>query len=60
MELSLRESVRLGHDYLGVEHILLALLRDGQGQGAKILAEAGLSLDGLREATISVLQRPAK
>lgn len=57
MELSLRESMRLGHRYLGVEHLLLALLRDGKGQGAKLLIDSGLRLDALYATTVSSLPK---
>jgi ATP-dependent Clp protease ATP-binding subunit ClpA len=57
MELSLRESKRLGHSYLGVEHLLLALLRDGKGQGAKVLIDSGLRLDDLYATTLRCLPK---
>jgi ATP-dependent Clp protease ATP-binding subunit ClpC len=37
LELALREAMRLGHNYIGTEHVLLGLLREGQGVGAQIL-----------------------
>jgi ATP-dependent Clp protease ATP-binding subunit ClpA len=50
LELSLREALRRGDDYIGAEHILLGLIREGEGLAAKILTDTGLSLDALRTA----------
>jgi hypothetical protein len=41
LELSLREAMRLGHHYIGTEHILLGLLREGAGVGAQVLTDLG-------------------
>lgn len=57
--LALREAVRLGDKYIGTEHILLGLLRDGDGLAVKILTDAGLTLDDLRAATITMLGKAA-
>jgi ATP-dependent Clp protease ATP-binding subunit ClpA len=59
VELSLREAIRLGHDHIGAEHILLGLLREGNGLAAKILTDAGLALDDLRRATLTALGKAA-
>ncbi|MGH3794157.1 MAG: Clp protease N-terminal domain-containing protein [Pseudonocardiaceae bacterium] len=59
LELSLREAIRLGHNYIGSEHILLGLLRDGDGLAVKILTENGLILDELRRATLTALDKAA-
>ena len=48
LELSLREALQLGHNYIGTEHILLGLIREGEGLAAKILAEADVDLRVLR------------
>jgi ATP-dependent Clp protease ATP-binding subunit ClpA len=56
LELALREAIRLDHNYLGTEHLLLALLRDGSGRGAQLLASAGLSLKELRELTEAAMR----
>jgi len=48
LELSLREALRRGDDHIGAEHILLGLIREGDGLAAKILSETGRSLDALR------------
>lgn len=49
LELSLRESVALEHDHIGTEHILLGLLREGNGLGARVLTEQGVPLQQLRD-----------
>jgi ATP-dependent Clp protease ATP-binding subunit ClpA len=49
LELSLREAVRLKHNFIAPEHILLGILREGQGLAAQILSEAGVDLVRLRE-----------
>jgi ATP-dependent Clp protease ATP-binding subunit ClpA len=48
LELSLREALRRGDNYIGAEHILLGLIREGDGLAAKILTDGGLSLNTLR------------
>jgi len=53
LELSLREALQLRHDYIGTEHLLLGLVREGEGVGAQVLAKLGV--DGLR-ARQAVLQ----
>ena len=55
LELSLREALSLGSDYIGTEHILLALLREGDGVGAQILVGAGVSLSQVRQQIIELL-----
>jgi ATP-dependent Clp protease ATP-binding subunit ClpA len=59
LQLALREAVHLGHNYIGTEHILLGILRDGSGRAAKILTDAGLTLAELRQATITRLDKAA-
>jgi ATP-dependent Clp protease ATP-binding subunit ClpA len=59
LELSLREAVHLKHNYIGSEHILLGLLREGEGLAAKILTDAGLSIEDLRARTIAALDEAA-
>jgi hypothetical protein len=50
LELSLREALHLQHNYVGTEHLVLGLIREGEGVGAKVLTEGfGLSLDRVRE-----------
>ncbi len=55
LELSLREAIALKHNYIGTEHLLLGLLREGNGLGAKILADAGLDFAELRQQTIAAI-----
>ena len=52
LELSLRETIRLHHDHIGTEHLLLGLIREGEGLAAKIICDAGISLDDLRRRTL--------
>ena len=55
LALSLRESLQLGHNYIGTEHILLGLLREGEGVAAQVLTALGADLDGTRERVIQML-----
>jgi ATP-dependent Clp protease ATP-binding subunit ClpA len=52
LELSLRESLNLRHGYIGTEHILLGLLREGEGLGARALAARGVDAGRIREKII--------
>jgi ClpA/ClpB-like protein len=56
LELSLREALQLGHKYIGTEHILLGLIREGEGVAAQVLQKLGASLNRVREQVIQVLQ----
>jgi Clp amino terminal domain, pathogenicity island component len=56
MELALREALALGHNYIGTEHIVLALRRTDEGLAAQILAEQGVSRDDLRAAVLDILE----
>ena len=49
LEVSLREALKLGDNYIGTEHILLGLLREGEGVGAQVLVERGVTLAAVRE-----------
>lgn len=51
LELALREALQLGHNYIGTEHLLLALLRDGDNVGCQVIDALGVSRTGLREMT---------
>ncbi len=55
LELSLREALQLGHNYIGTEHILLGLLREGDGVAAQVLAKLGADLDRVRQQVIELL-----
>ena len=59
MELSLREALRLRHNYIGTEHILLAVLREGEGLAARILGESGVRLDDLRHSVLAAVGKVA-
>ena len=55
LELSLRESNQLGHQYIGTEHILLGLLREGEGVAAQVLVKMGTDLNRVRQQVIELL-----
>jgi hypothetical protein len=55
MELSLREALQLGHDYIGTEHILLGLIREGDGVAAQVLIRLGAHRDRVRQQVIQLL-----
>ncbi len=57
LELSLREALSLGSDHIGTEHILLALIREGDGVGAQILVSAGVDLNRARQQIINLLHQ---
>jgi ATP-dependent Clp protease ATP-binding subunit ClpC len=54
LEMSLREALQMGDNFIGGEHILLGLLREGEGLGAEILHERGLRLDEIRRSVALV------
>jgi ATP-dependent Clp protease ATP-binding subunit ClpC len=54
LELSLREALQLGHDYIGTEHILLGLIREGEGVAAQVLVRLGGDLNVVRRRVISL------
>jgi ATP-dependent Clp protease ATP-binding subunit ClpC len=58
LELSLRESRQLGHDYIGTEHILLGLIREGEGVAAQVLVKLGADLNRVRLRVIELLHGP--
>ena len=55
LELSLREAMRLGHHYIGTEHILLGLLREGAGVGAQVLTDLGADHASVSERVMDLL-----
>jgi ATP-dependent Clp protease ATP-binding subunit ClpC len=55
LELSLREALQLGHNYIGTEHILLGLIREGEGVGAQVLQKLGANLNRVRQTVIQIL-----
>ena len=58
LELSLREALQLKHNYIGTEHILLGLLREGEGMAARILADKH-PLDRIRDEVLTRIESPA-
>jgi ATP-dependent Clp protease ATP-binding subunit ClpC len=55
LELALRESLQFGHNYIGTEHILLGLIREGDGVGAQVLLRLGADLNRTRQTVIQLL-----
>ncbi|MGH3932789.1 MAG: Clp protease N-terminal domain-containing protein, partial [Pseudonocardiaceae bacterium] len=55
LELALRESLHLRHNYIGPEHILLGLLREGEGIGVQLITAAGVQPDELRDGLLAQL-----
>ena len=55
LELSLREALQLGHNYIGTEHILLGLIREGDGVAAQVLEKLGADLPKVRQTVIQLL-----
>ncbi|RSX48810.1 ATP-dependent Clp protease ATP-binding subunit [Bifidobacterium castoris] len=56
LELSLREALQLGHSYIGTEHILLGLIREGEGVGTQVLIKMDVDLGELRTTTIDMIR----
>ena len=57
IELSLREALQLGHNYIGTEHILLGLISEGQGVAAKALAAPGITLEAVRQQVEEIISQ---
>ena len=55
LELALREALELGHNYIGTEHVLLGLVREGAGVGAQVLVAAGADTSRVRQQVIQLL-----
>ena len=55
LELSLREALQLGHNYIGTEHILLGLFSDAEGFAARVMDDAGVTYDAVRRRIIAML-----
>jgi len=56
LELSLREALQLGHNYIGTEHILLGLIREGEDVAAQVLVRLGADLNRVRQQVIQLLR----
>nr|WP_275410035.1 Clp protease N-terminal domain-containing protein [Actinoplanes capillaceus] len=59
LELSLREAIRLKHNFIAPEHIMLGLLREGQGLAMRILTEFDVDFGELRSTLTEALKSPA-
>jgi Clp amino terminal domain, pathogenicity island component len=55
LELSLREALELGHNYIGTEHVLLGLIREGEGVAAQVLVKLGADLPRVRQQVVQLL-----
>jgi ATP-dependent Clp protease ATP-binding subunit ClpC len=55
LELSLREALQLGHNYIGTEHILLGIVREGEGVGSEVLVALGADLSSVRQQVVQLL-----
>jgi ATP-dependent Clp protease ATP-binding subunit ClpC len=55
LELSLREALQLGHSYIGTEHLLLGLIREGEGVAAQVLTKLGADTNKVRQQVIQLL-----
>ncbi len=55
LELSLREALQIGHNYIGTEHILLGLIREGEGVAAQVLVSLGADLSRVRQRVVQLL-----
>jgi ATP-dependent Clp protease ATP-binding subunit ClpC len=55
LELALREALQLGHNYIGTEHILLGLVREGEGVAAQVLEKSGATMERVRQTVIELL-----
>jgi ATP-dependent Clp protease ATP-binding subunit ClpC len=60
IELAVDEARLLNHDYIGTEHLLLGLLREGEGRGSGVLESIGLSLQEVRAKTLQILNERRK
>jgi ATP-dependent Clp protease ATP-binding subunit ClpC len=60
LELSVEEAHQMGHNYVGTEHLLLGLIREGEGIAAKVLMEHGLDRKRIKEETLKLLGGPAQ
>jgi ATP-dependent Clp protease ATP-binding subunit ClpC len=59
LELALREALQLGHNYIGTEHLLLGLIREGEGVASQVLGKLGADLDTVRRQVIQTLSAAA-
>jgi excisionase family DNA binding protein len=57
LELAVEEARTLGHQYIGTEHLLLGLMREGEGMGARVLRDLGVEAQAVRRSVVETLQR---
>jgi ATP-dependent Clp protease ATP-binding subunit ClpC len=55
LEFALREALQLGHNYIGTEHLLLGIVREGSGTATEILTEFGVALTGLHDKVLEMM-----
>lgn len=55
LEMALREALHLGHNYIGTEHLLVALIREGEGVGAQVLIKLGVDMSRARQAVVEAI-----
>ena len=55
MQLANQEAKRLNHEYIGTEHILLGLIREGEGVAAQVLVKLGADLNRVRQQALQLL-----
>jgi ATP-dependent Clp protease ATP-binding subunit ClpC len=60
LELALREALELGHNYIGTEHVLLGLIREGESEAAQVLEALGATMDRVRQAVMGVVSGHAE
>ena len=56
LEMSLREALHLGHNYIGTEHLLLGLVREGEGVAAQVLVRLGAELSAVRRMVVTLVE----
>jgi ATP-dependent Clp protease ATP-binding subunit ClpC len=59
MEMSLREAMRLGHSYIGTEHLLLGIVRQGDGAAVRILNELGVEMSDIQTQVVQLMSSPS-
>jgi ATP-dependent Clp protease ATP-binding subunit ClpC len=60
LEISLREALHLGHNYIGTEHLLLGLVREGEGVAAQVLVQMGAELSAVRRMVVNIVSGSAE
>jgi ATP-dependent Clp protease ATP-binding subunit ClpA len=59
LELSLREALRLGHNHIGTGHLLLGIIREGEGLAVRVLVDSGVELTALRDDVVRLISSEA-